>query len=385
MTYLIVGLLARRDRSRIEAERAVSLAATVEQLKTTFAALSRDALSQNAEDFLKIANTKLEQQTAIGSEKLESKKKLIDLHLAEMKGKLNDLTDLTHKVDKDRRESSGALKAELTKTTEATGKLAETTGQLREALANPKRRGAWGERMAEDVLRLAGFVEGVNYEKQEPVASGEKPDFSFKLPKGLRLNMDVKFPLDNYLRAVDAADPVAEKRFTSAFLKDVRKHLKDVHGREYIDAAGGTVDCVLVFIPNEQVYGFVHNHDRTLIDDAMKQRIVLCSPLTLYAVLAVIRQAVDNFQLERASTEILSLLGSFQNEWGKYCDVVEKLGRALETASKQFDSLQGVRTKKLQRQLDRIEDLRQAKGVELPAEDATAELEEPSLISPTDT
>ncbi|MEE9297136.1 MAG: DNA recombination protein RmuC [Phycisphaerae bacterium] len=382
--YVLIGIVNRRERERLEVARTAGLDAVVEQLKTTFSALSREALSKNTEDFLNLAKTRLEQQTVIGSEKLESKKKLIDAHLAEMRAKLSELSDLTHKVDKDRRESAGAIKTELAKTTEATGKLRETTGQLREALANPQRRGAWGERMAEDVLRLAGFVEGVNYEKHARVASGEVPDFSFVLPKGLRLNMDVKFPLDNYLRAVEAEDDKVEDQFASSFLRDVRKHLKDVAGREYIDPGGGTVECVLVFIPNEQVYGYVHQRDRSLIDDAVKQRIVLCSPLTLYAVLAVIRQAVDNFRLEQVSMEILSLLGSFQHEWAKYCGVVEKLGRALEAASKQFEDLQGVRTRKLERQLDRIEDLRQAKGVALPDEEATLELEQPTITSPND-
>jgi len=53
--------------------------------------------------------------------------------------------------------------------------------------------------MAEDVLQLAGFVENVNYVKQKTLAAGSRPDFTFLLPRKLTLNMDVKFPLDNYL------------------------------------------------------------------------------------------------------------------------------------------------------------------------------------------
>lgn len=364
--YALLGVLGRRERERARSEKAAELDAMADQFKTTFAALSHEALSRNTDEFLKLAKTRLEQQTVQGGEHLDSKKKLIDAQLGTMNSTLKDLTDLTQSLDKSRRESVGEIKTALVKAGEATGKLAATTGELREALASSTRRGQWGERMAEDVLRLAGFVEGVNYEKQATVSSGERPDFTFLLPKGLRLNADVKFPLNNYLAAVDAADEAIEKQYRTTFIRDVRSHLKAVTSREYIDPEGGTVDCVLVFIPNEQVYGYLHQHDPGLMDDAIGKKIVLCSPLTLYAVLAVVRQAVDNFRMEQTSREVLSLLGAFQREWSKYCEVADKAGKSLDKAVEHFQALQTTRTRMLERQLDRIEDLRVEKGVGLP-------------------
>ena len=46
--------------------------------------------------------------------------------------------------------------------------------QLRKILASPKPRGQWGERMADDVLRLAGLREHVNYRKQKAVEGGSR-------------------------------------------------------------------------------------------------------------------------------------------------------------------------------------------------------------------
>lgn len=378
---LVVTLVrGRRERETMqqlleETQRAkeAELAALMEQLKTIFSSLSREALSANTDDFLKLAKTRLDQQTVTGTEQLESKKKLIDATLTAMDKKLSDLTQLTQTIDKERRESVGAIKTELTKAAETTTKLTETTSQLREALAHPQARGQWGERMAEDVLRLAGFVEGVNYQKQARERAGGKPDFTFMLPKDLRLNMDVKFPLDNYLRAIEAADDASALTFRRAFLKDVRIQIKAVTTREYIDPAAGTVDCVVVFIPNERIYTFIHEHDRALLDDAARQKVVLCSPLTLYAVLTVVRQAVDNFRLSQTSNEILKLLGEFRRQWGKYGDVVDKVDRALKTVNTAFDDLKTTRTRQLERQLDKIDNLQASQSasptdspVELP-------------------
>jgi len=79
----------------------------------------------------------------------------------------------------------------------------QTTNALREALASTKVRGQWGERMAEDVLRLAGFIENINYSKQKQLKSWISARFYFLTAQNLKLNMDVKFPLDNYVKCLE--------------------------------------------------------------------------------------------------------------------------------------------------------------------------------------
>lgn len=335
--------------------------AEMSELRTLFSALSREALSANADDFLRLAKSRLDQQTALGDQTLEEKKKLIDARLEEMGTKLGTLNNLIQNVDKQRAESHGALLRNLETNADVTRRLQVTTGQLREALANPQRRGQWGERMAEDVLRLVGFIEGINYLKQQVLADKGKPDFTFLLPSDRRVHMDVKFPLDNYLKVLDAADDAGRAEATNQFLRDVRKQIREVTGREYIDPAAGTVDYVLVFIPNEQVYGFIHEHDAKLLDDAMRSKVVLCSPLTLYAILAVVRQAVENFRFEQGSKRILEHLGEFQKQWGKFVETMSKVGDRLEDARKSYEEMVGTRTRALDRQLDKIEDLRAAR------------------------
>ena len=83
----------------------------------------------------------------------------------------------------------------------------------------------------------------------------------------------------------------------------VRKllRIKEIQNREYINPAEGTLDFVLLFIPNEQVYSFVQRNSPGLMDEALKQKVVLCSPFTLYAMLSVIRQAFENFHYEKAT------------------------------------------------------------------------------------
>ena len=69
----------------------------------------------------------------------------------------------------------------------------------------------------------------------------------------------------------------------------------------------------------------IASRDPALIDNALEQRVVLCSPLTLFAFLGVIRQAFDNFMVEQTSDQILALIGKFGVQWQKYNDAVDKV------------------------------------------------------------
>jgi len=244
------------------------------------------------------------------------------------------------------------------------GELRDSTTNLNKALSGNSTRGQWGERMAEDVLRLAGMIEGINYIKQTKLEAGSKPDFTFLLPQNLKLNMDVKFPFNNYEQFTAATADGEREEFKKKFLKDVRNRVKEIQTRDYINPEDHTVDYVLLFVPNEQIFGFINEIDRDLIDEAMKAKTILCSPLSLYAILAVIRQSIDNFRMESKSREMLSLFGAFKDQWEKYKGQMETVRKQLNTVSTNYDELIGTRERQLERPLNQIEDIRIGQGIE---------------------
>jgi DNA recombination protein RmuC len=320
----------------------------------------RDAVVQTAIDqFVTHNRSALLAERELADRDLEGKKSLIDQQLAAMAAKLEDVSRLVQDVEAQRARSFGELNEQLSRQHDGLADLLHTTQSLREALSSTKARGQWGERMAEDVLQLAGFVENVNYRKQRAIEGGAGiPDFTFFLPNQLLLHMDVKFPLDNYLRYCEAGSDLDRKRHRDDFLKDVRARVRELSARDYVDAGGGTVDFVLLFIPNEQLYAFIHEQDDAILDDALRQGVVFCSPLTLFVVLALIRQMVENFRLARTSNEILGLLGHFLDQWGKFKTQMDKVGQRIEAASKEYTTLSGTRAKALERPLLKIDEMR---------------------------
>jgi DNA recombination protein RmuC len=336
-----------------------------EEMKASFGSLSLDALSK----FLELAKAKLDAERDTHAQELEAKKGLIDHQLRQMTAELEKVSTLVKELEKDRVEKFGQLASQLKTASEHTAALGQTTATLREALASTKARGQWGERMAEDVLRLAGFVENVNYLKQKAIAgAGSRPDFTFLLPRKLTLNMDVKFPLDNYLKFLDAGSEPERARYRTDFLRDVKARVKEVATRDYINPEQNTVDSVLLFIPNEQIYAFIHEQDSAILDDGIRQGVVFCSPLTLFAVLAVIRKAVDNFSLEQTSNEILSLLGDFKKQWGEFLGKLELVGKRIGDAQKEYEALTTTRRRQLEKPLNRMEDLRMQRNLPIAAD-----------------
>ncbi len=349
-----------------EAQRKENIDAVIENVKASFGSLSLDALSKSTEEFLKLSKTTLESEREVSVKELEAKKGLIDQQLQRMTSQLENVSGLVKELEKDREKKFGELTTQLKITGEQTSSLTQVTNTLREALASTKVRGQWGERMAEDVLRLAGFIENVNYLKQKSIQGiGSRPDFTFLLPRHLTLNMDVKFPLDNYLKFVEADSEQSKLKYRNDFLRDVKARIKEVTTREYISPEQNTVDYVLLFIPNEQIYAFIHEQDSSIFDDGIKNKVVFCSPITLFAVLAVIRQAVDNFALEQTSNEILLLLGQFKKQWDDYIKKFVLLGRKIAEAQNEYDALTSTRQRKLDIVLNKIKDLRTQRG--LPA------------------
>ena len=271
---------------------------------------------------------------------------------------LKDVTKMVQKFEQEGSERFGSVASALEQTNHLSETLNTTASELKKVLSSGPARGQWGERMAEDILQLHGFVEGFQYRKQLTIEMG-RPDYIFNLPGETRLYMDVKFPLDNYSRFVSAETDPEREAARKQFLTDVKNHVKVLAGRSYSEKSSDTtIDFVLLFIPNEAVYKFIHEEDSSIIDGALNKKLVICSPITLYAVLGVINQATKSFEIEKSAQELMVLLGKFEMEWKKFVEQMAKVGKNLDTAKTSFGDLEGVRQRKLDDAMNKVQDLK---------------------------
>ena len=364
-------------------ERAV--AAAVSQANER-ASRERDLAVQAAVEQAVLFNQQqLGAHTQAADATLAGRQQLIDAKLGEVQSgvqaDLGKLSQLVQQLGESTSVRFGQVDRSLQVHAEITQSLAGTANSLREALASSNARGQWGERMAEDVLRMAGMQEKVNYHKRTAVSGSGTgiPDFTFILPKGHVLFMDVKFPMASYLKYLEAGTEAERSAHRATFVRDVRARVKELAKREYALADDRpAVDNVLLFVPNESLAAFIHESDTSLVEEAMAQHVVICSPLTLFAFLGVIRQAFDNFMIEQTSQEILGLLGKFDQQWGKYAEQVDRVRRQFETVNRSFEELATTRRRALERPLQSIDDLRRRQSLPVDGE-LFGPLDEPEL------
>ena len=326
-----------------------------DNIKQEFENLSNKVLLDNQEKFLELASSKFSDLIQNSDKQLENKKELIDSTLKEMKANLDNLS-----------KNTAALEGQMKESKESVGKLTDTTSQLRQILSSSQARGQWGERMVKDILDFIGLVEGINYSQQSQISEGrDRPDFTFFLPDEKAINMDVKFPLAHYEKFIAAESDSEKESEKKLFLTDVRNRINEVSKRGYIDPKGSTVDYVLLFIPNESIYAFLNQEDHELIDFSLKKKILLCSPVTLYAILSLIRQAVSNFSMEQKAGEMQELVGVFRKQWERFIDKVEAMGKTLNTLGGHYEDLSGTRRRALEKPMEKIESLELGEAKEI--------------------
>ena len=243
--------------------------------------------------------------------------------------------------------------------------LAQQTQALNKVLSSSQGRGNWGEKMLVVILMQAGFERGINYEMQEKLEAGGKPDFTFHLPPDRVLYLDSKFPMENYLKYFEAQDDNTRKIMKDAFIKNVEDRVKELQDRDYVQQSNANaLDYVLLFIPNEGVLSFIQQHKPSLIDEAVAKRVVLCSPLTLYAFLGVVRQATASFAMEQNANEVLRLLTNFGKSWTSYVKNLKDISRHFEAMQKKLKAVTtGKVFSSVNKPLRDIEELAKSRGI----------------------
>jgi len=317
----------------------------------------RQDFKSHQEHFLQLAQQQFSAEQNKAALEWETRKQAVEISIRSLKEELERYRQLIHDLEKDRDTKYGNLENELKNASLATLHLQETTNHLNNILGNVKLRGQWGERMAEDIIRFAGLAEGVNYIKQKKVSQGTtKPDFTFLLPEKFKINMDVKFPLDNYVQMVNAESDLEKERYEKDFFQNVKERVREIQNREYINPADNTLDFVLLFIPNEQVYGLIHEKMPDLMDAALSQKVVMCSPFTLYAMLSVIRKAHENFRYEKDIRKIIALIEQFARLYERFKLRFDDIGKTLEKLDIQYRDVKNKNFRQLDTKIRHIED-----------------------------
>lgn len=184
--------------------------------------------------------------------------------------------------------------------------------ELQDFLKNPKIRGNIGEQILNELLKQ--YLPKDSFNLQYVFRSGEKVDAAIKTSAGI-IPVDSKFPMENFRKMSKAGSDEDRKVFQKLFETDVKKHIDDI-SRKYILTEEGTIDYALMYIPSESVYYEVVN-STSLFDYAGAKRVLPVSPTTFYAYLKAILMSFEGQKIESQAKEILSSLRAIQKDYEK--------------------------------------------------------------------
>jgi len=332
----------------------VSIVISVVVIFITFRFILPDLLKKIIDQLIQISNEKLILEKQDIKTDLENKRFVFEKIAKDIKELIEQTEEKLYQTDKDRINSFAKLKEALENQAKLTEQLSATTEALRRVLSNNQMRGQFGEQVAENLLKMSGFVRGVDYDFNKEQKSGNRPDFVVYLPNKTRINIDVKFPYQNLQKMAETQDKVARQELEKSFAKDVREKIKQVTSREYIDPEGGTVDFVVMFIPNEMIFSYIYEKMNDLWIDAIKEKVVLAGPFSFTAILRLVRQAYDNFLYQKNVQKIIGYIKNFEVEFSKYNEEFLKIGERIDSLTDQYNRVNTTRTNQLLKTIEKI-------------------------------
>ena len=238
--------------------------------------------------------------------------------------------------------------------------LAVGVGDLKKVLSNVKTRGMLGEIQLGSIL--AEILSPSQYEENAATKrnSRNRVEYAVKLPAEdddgfIYLPIDAKFPGDTYLALREAADSGDKERTAECekmLLQTIRNEARDIHDK-YLDPPY-TTDFAIMFLPFEGLYSEVVN--RGMVEELQrKYKVNIAGPSTMAALLNSLQMGFRTLAVQQRSAEVWEVLSSVRKEFDTFAETLERTQNRLDQANRELDSLVGVRTRQLQKQLSRID------------------------------
>ena len=298
------------------------LEAADRRLRDTFQSLAAEALKDNRASFFDLAKTSFE-------------------------GYHQPIAETLKKVDARLTEAERERVSAYSRLSEQVAALGSTAGMLSRALRTPAVRGRWGEMQLRRVVEIAGMLHRCDFDEQASLFTDTgrlRPDLIVHIPGNKRIVVDAKAPLEAFLDAQECTEDELRASKLQAHARQVRDHMDKLGSKAYWEQLGDSPDMVVMFLPGETLFSAALQHDLTLIEHGLQQRVLLASPITLIALLTTVAHSwrqealTDNFrEVARLGKELYERLSVFVEHFD---DVRKKLDGAVQSYNKAAGSFE---------------------------------------------
>jgi DNA recombination protein RmuC len=308
-----------------------------QRLRDVFASLSSSALQASTDQFLKLAQERMDrQQQAVTGD--------LNRLVEPLRASLERQEQQVRELERSRQAAYGSLTTLLTDLRQDQQALRTQTDNLIQSLRNPRVRGRWGEFQLRKLVELAGMVDYCDFTEQQSITADnerrQRPDMVVRLPNDRQIIVDAKVPLDRFLTALEATEDQRGALFRD-HAQTIRKHVDETTKRAYYKQMPGAHEFTVIFIPGELFYHTALEHDHELLDYAFARNVIIAGPGTLIAVLKSAALGWREASLSREARKIQEEGRKVYESRGKVTEHLSRIGSGLGTAVKGYNDAVG--------------------------------------------
>jgi len=329
--------------ARIEAQTN-SLDEVRKAMVDTFKSAASDALTQNNKQFLDLATTQLGTHVKEAEGNLDERKSAIAEMLKPVKESIDSYKKRIEELEKGSEKTFGQVTEMLSNIQNTNTSLQKETTALVNALRNPRVRGKWGEIGLKRVVEFSGlsghcdFFEQVYIEGEDLVY---KPDMIINLPGNSHVVVDSKLPLDAYLQALETDDETSRNLLFAKHSKDLRDHVNKLSKKQYWSQFENSPDFVVLYMEVESALNVALMTDKTLLQDAMNNKIILATPTTLIVILKSVAMSWQQHNITENALQIMDAATELHGRLSVFAGHFDKVGSGLNSALKGFNDAIG--------------------------------------------
>ena len=333
-----------KSEETVSAEREQALSRAREQLQGVFGELARDSLQSNSEVFLTLARERLARQQLDASQALKERETAIESLVQPIREALAKTEVQIQAIERDRIDSFATLKTQMEALTIGQNSLSRETRNLVTALRRPNVRGQWGEITLRRLVELSGMTSHVDFTEQLHLSTDSgavRPDMVVHMPEQRDIVVDVKTPLDAYLAAVEAQDDEERGTQLRRHAQIVGARVRELSSKQYWSQFERSPDFVVLFLPGDQFLSAALQENPGLIDDSLRQNVMLATPTSLVALLKAVSYGWKQTILADNAAEIRSLGEDLYKRLAVFGEHLGKLGKSLGNSVDSFNKAVG--------------------------------------------
>ncbi|MEE8237546.1 MAG: DNA recombination protein RmuC [Gammaproteobacteria bacterium] len=333
-----------KNQGSLDAEREQALALATERLSTTFGQLANEQLQSHTETFLKLARESLGTHHERAKAELAAREQAVEHLVRPIRDSLSRTEAQINALEKTRHEAHGSITAQLEAMAAGQQTLSAETRNLVNALRRPEVRGQWGEITLKRVVELAGMVEHCDFVTQSHTTTEDgaiRPDMIINMPDRRQVVVDVKTPLDAYLDAIQAEDEAAQATALERHGANVAKRVRELASKTYWAQFEDSPEFVILFIPGDQFLSAALAQRPDLLDDALRQQVIIATPTSFVALLKAIAYGWQQTALTENAAEIRGLAVQLYERLNTFAGHISTMGKELGNSVKAYNQAVG--------------------------------------------